>query len=132
MARRTRIPLLVAICVALLGAAPPSQARDGGHDDVRVTATCGAGRRRRAADPRRSWRDQGRVHGAPPPRGERWRIVLVHERRVAWRGTLRTSRASDSLRLRRVRARLRRPDQVTARASGPRGLTCVASATLAG
>jgi hypothetical protein len=133
MARRTLIPSLVAVCVALLGAALPAQARDGGHgDDVRATATCGRG----ASGALRIRAHDGSIRIEFTVRrrraGERWRIVLVHERRVAWRGTLRTSRTSGSLRLRRSVPDFDGPDQVTARASGPRGLTCLASATLAG
>ncbi|MGH2943325.1 MAG: hypothetical protein ACRDLN_11205, partial [Solirubrobacteraceae bacterium] len=63
---------------------------------------------------------------------ETWRVVLVHERRVAWRGTVRTSRSSGSFRIRRSLDDLDGPDQVTARGSGPRGVTCEARATLPG
>lgn len=62
--------------------------------------------------------------------GERWRVVLVHERRVAWRGTLRTRVSTSTLHVRRTVADYDGPDLVTARASGPRGLTCTATATL--
>ena len=133
MPRRTFIPLLAASCVALLGAAPQSQARDGGHDDdVRASAACGRG----ASGALRIRAHDGSIRIEFTVRrrraGERWRVVLVHERRVAWRGTLRTSRTSGSLRLRRAVPDFDGPDQVTARASGPRGLTCLAAATLAG
>jgi hypothetical protein len=134
MPRRTVIPLLAAICIALLGAAPPSQARDGGGDDhdVRASAMCGRG----ASAALRVRAHDGSIRIEFTLRrgraGERWRIVLVHERRVAWRGTLRTSRSSGSLRLRRSMPDFDGPDQVTARASGPHGLTCLASATLTG
>ncbi|MEA2224189.1 MAG: hypothetical protein QOH83_2565 [Solirubrobacteraceae bacterium] len=63
--------------------------------------------------------------------GERWRVVLVHERRVAWRSTIHTKGSSGSFRIRRSLDDYDGPDEVTARASGPRGLTCEASATLA-
>jgi hypothetical protein len=69
------------------------------------------------------------VHGHR--RGERWRVVLVHERRVAWRGRART-RTSGSFRVRRSVPDFGGADQVTARASGPRGNTCQATASLAG
>jgi hypothetical protein len=64
--------------------------------------------------------------------GESWRVVLVHERRVAWRATVRTSGSSGASRVRRSVADYDGRDKVTARGSGPRGLTCEASATLAG
>jgi hypothetical protein len=62
-------------------------------------------------------------------RGERWRVVLVHERRVAWRG-VRTS-GSSGFRVRRTLRDLGGSDRVKVRASGPRGVTCEAAATLA-
>ena len=55
--------------------------------------------------------------------------MLVHERRVAWRDTLRT-RSGGSLRVHRSLDDYAGPDEVTLRASGPRGLTCETSATL--
>lgn len=62
--------------------------------------------------------------------GEAWRVALVHERRVAWRGTVRTS--DGSLRVRRSYEDYEGADNVMARATGPRGITCRASATLRG
>jgi hypothetical protein len=62
---------------------------------------------------------------------ESWRVVFVHERRVAWRGTVRTS-SSGSFRVRRFYDDYEGADTVTARATGPRGITCRASATLSG
>ncbi len=62
---------------------------------------------------------------------ESWRVVFVHERRVAWRGTVRTT-SSGSFRVRRSYGDYEGADNVTARATGPRGLTCQASATLRG
>ncbi|MEY2534681.1 MAG: hypothetical protein QOF29_2591, partial [bacterium] len=60
-----------------------------------------------------------------------WRIVIVHERRVEYRGRVRTSstgRAGVHYRL----PDLRGGDAVLARAYGPRGVTCTASASLPG
>ena len=62
--------------------------------------------------------------------GELWRVAVVQERRVVWRASLRTRGSSGSLRVRRSLRDLDGPDRVTVRASGPRGLTCEASATL--
>jgi len=64
-------------------------------------------------------------------RGERWRVVLAHERRVAWRGSVRTPRSGGSFRVRRSLPDFDGSDRVTVRASGPRGVSCEASATLA-
>ncbi len=57
--------------------------------------------------------------------------MLVHERRVAWRANVRTSRSSGSFRVRRTLDDYAGSDRVTVRASGPRGLTCEATARLA-
>ena len=120
-----------AAVVALLLAAAPALARDGsdgGRREARVAATCSAGAsgqlRLRSGDGSIRVELEVRRRGA----GERWRVVLVHERRVAWRGSLRTS--SGRLRVRRSLADLDGPDRVTARAYGPRGITCEATATL--
>ena len=55
--------------------------------------------------------------------GDSWRVVFVHERHVAWRGT-----ARGSFRLRQRMKDYRGSDDVSVRASGPR--VCSASATL--
>ena len=60
---------------------------------------------------------------------ERWRVALVHERRVVWRGRVRT-RSGGSFRVRRSVSDYEGADQVSVRASGPGGNTCQAGATL--
>jgi hypothetical protein len=131
---RTR---LAAICLALALFAPapaPALAHGSGGDgqDVRVSGTCGKGAssrlRLRAKDG--AIRVEFEVDGRRS--GERWRVVLVHERRVAWRGRARTRSGSDSFRIRRSLPDFGGADQVTARASGPRGNTCEATGLLAG
>lgn len=62
--------------------------------------------------------------------GTRWRIAIVHERRVAWRGAATTAGPSGSFSVERRLPDLLGPDTVTARASGPQGVTCRATATL--
>ncbi len=133
MSLRSLLPLPAVACTLLLALAPSAMARDGGEgSEARVNGACGRGAsselRLRARDGAISVEFRVRRHR----RGEAWRVALVHERRVEWRGTLRTSGSSGSLRLRRTLRDLDGPDQVTVRASGPRGLTCEASATLAG
>jgi hypothetical protein len=100
-------------------------------DDVRRSGTCGAGV---SSELRLDPRDDGiRVrftvdgHRA----GERWRFVLVHERRVVWRGRRRTGSGS-KVRIRRPVANYRGADFISVRASGPHGNTCSASGTLTG
>ena len=130
---RTRFASIAAICLALaLGAPGSALARGGDNRDVRVSGTCGRGAasklRLRAKDGALRVEFEVDSHRA----GERWRIVLVHERRVAWRGQARTRRGNGSFRIRRSLPDFGGADQVTARASGPRGNTCEATALLAG
>jgi hypothetical protein len=127
--RRTLLLLLVCLALALGGTAPsPAHARDG--DDVRVEGDCGRGassRLRLKAD-----HDDIRVEFDVRGRraGERWRVVLVHERRVVWRGRARTRSRSASFRVRRWVPDFDGADEISVRGSGPNGNTCHATATL--
>jgi hypothetical protein len=127
--------LTVALCaLALLVAAAPVLAKPGsgsggGGDDARAAGRCGGGG---------SWQLRLSSHDGDirvefevtrRRAREAWRVVFVHERRVAWRGTVRTSR-SGAFGVRRSYADYEGADTVTARATGPRGITCRASATL--
>ncbi|MDP1849620.1 MAG: hypothetical protein Q8K79_17675 [Solirubrobacteraceae bacterium] len=125
---------VVAIAVALLVAgAPPAAARDGDDDrrEARVEGTCGKGTSSKLRLRSRDGRIRVEFEVRRNRRGERWRVVLVHERRVVWRGSVRTSRSSRSFRVRRTLRDLGGSDRVKVRASGPRGVTCEAAATLA-
>jgi hypothetical protein len=131
----TRSLTCVLCALALLVAAPLALADDGGGDagnrDARVTGRCSAGA---SSELRLQSRDGSiRVDFEVKRRhkGESWRVVFVHERRVAWRGTVRTS-SSGAFRVRRSYDDYEGADNITARATGPRGLTCRASATLQG
>jgi hypothetical protein len=128
-----RIAALTSLLLTLaLGAPVPALASHGDDKDVRVTGTCGRGAtsklRLRAKD------GAIRVEFAVDSNraGQRWRVVLVHERRVVWRGRVRTRSGSGSFRLRRLIPDFGGADQVAARASGPRGNTCQATALLTG
>jgi hypothetical protein len=114
-------------CLLVLLAAAPARA-DGG--DARATGRCGGG----ATAELRVRADHGALAVEFEVKrrrgGEAWRVALVHERRVEWRGNVRTS--GSGFRIRRSLRDLDGPDQVTARASGPGGITCDASATLSG
>jgi len=116
--------ILLAILLALALAAPALA-----DDDVRVQGTCGEGaesRLRLRADDG-SIRVEFRVDSERS--GERWRVALVHERRVVWRGRVRT-RSGGSFRVRRTVPDYDGADQVSVRASGPGGNSCQAGATL--
>jgi hypothetical protein len=120
---RTLLILSAVVALALAGPAPAS-AR-GGHD-VRVSGHCGRG----ATSQLRLSAHDGAIRVEFEVRGrrggERWRVVLVHERRVRWRGRARTRSGSHSF------PDFSGADQVTVRASGPRGNTCVAGGRLTG
>lgn len=124
----------VAALLLLAFAPGATQARDGGGDRPQVLApgACGHGAR--------SWlRLRGRDSAIAMDfevdenrAGRRWKIVVVHERRVAWRGWGRTHAPSGSFSLEQRVADWPGPDQVMVRAVGPRGITCQATATLPG
>ncbi|MEY2517238.1 MAG: hypothetical protein QOJ89_4596 [bacterium] len=125
----------LAAVLALLAAAAPAAARDGadgGGGDVRVSGHCSRGA---TSQLRVRERDDGTIRVEFEVRrgrsGEAWRVVIVHERRVAARASVRTSGSSGSFRVRRSLTDLDGPDRVTARGSGPGGRTCEATATLA-
>jgi hypothetical protein len=122
----------VSPALALISLALAFGGGGGYDDDVRVRGTCGSG-----ADSELRLRDRGssiRVRFDVDGRraGEVWRVVFVHERRVAWRGSARTSGASRSFSVRRSVPDFDGADQVTARASGPGGNTCEATGVLKG
>jgi hypothetical protein len=121
------VPILATVAAAGCLTAP---ARALGDDGVRVSGSCSAG-----ATASLRLDDKGRQielrfearHGRG---GARWRVVIVQERRVVWRGS---PRAHDGrIRVRRRLTDLAGVDRVRVLASGPRGLRCVAEATLAG
>jgi hypothetical protein len=126
-------PLLV-LALCLPAAAVARRGGDGGGDrpEVRVGGACGEGAtaRLRLRGRDGTIRIQLEVHGRR--NGERWRIVLTHERRVAWRGTARTHAPSGWLEVERRVADYAGGDLVAARAAGPRGVVCQAAAVLPG
>lgn len=114
------------LSVAILAPAPLAQASD---DEVRVAGSCGAATsaelRLRADDGliRARFRvDSRRAHAS-------WRVAIVREGRLVWRGRVRSDGGGSLDVARRIRD-LRGADQVTARALGPGGITCIAVATL--
>lgn len=126
--------VLVLIVLALIvpAAAYGKDGGDGDRRDVRVAGSCGHGAQFKLRLRSRDGEIRVELEVKHRGSGERWRVVIVHERRVAWRGSVRTPRSSRSFRVRRSVRDFDGADQVTARASGARGLTCQASATLPG
>lgn len=133
--RRSAALVLAAALVVPVSAAEASHGGDdgggGGDSRVRTSAGCGhAARTRlelRARDGgiRMDWKlERGRSR-------ERWRIVVVQESRVVWRGT-RTISSSGGIEQRLSLRDLQGADRVEVRASGPRGTSCEVGATLRG
>jgi len=131
---RPRSCTACAAVLALLVSAAPAPAKDGDDDgrrEARVVGTCPNGASSKLRLRSRDGEISVEFEVKRNRRGERWRVVLVHERRVAWRGTVRTSRSGGSFRVRRTLRDYDGSDRVTVRASGPRGLTCEATGQLA-
>jgi hypothetical protein len=127
----SRLLLLALLLLAFSAGAAQARADDhGGGGEVRVSGRCGPGA---TASLRLDGRDTGievRFRLRQSRGRGRWRIAIVHERRVAARVTKRTSRGEDSFELRRTFRNLQGSDTVVVHAWGPRGLGCRAAATL--
>src|SRR4051795_12790285 len=127
--------LFALLALILLGPAS-ALARGGGggggdRPEVRVAGSCGRGA---TSTLKLKARDGGieaefEVHGRA---GASWRVAFVQERRTVWRGRARTLGPSHSFSIERHLGDYAGPDQVFARAVGPRGMTCQATATLPG
>jgi len=103
----------------------------GGDDDrVRVDATCGGSVRARLELRAEDGAIETRFDLDHAPRGSAWRITLTQEGRVAWRG--RATARRGAFRVRRTVRDLSGADRIGIRASGPRGVSCRAYATLRG
>jgi hypothetical protein len=129
----TRLFLLVLVLLALSAGVADARGTDhGGGDDVRVSGVCSRGvtssLRVRARDGGIEVRFELRQTSG---RGV-WRVTAVHENRVAFRATRRTTRSDDSYELRRTLPDLRGSDTVVVHAWGPAGRGCRATATLQG
>ena len=142
--RAASLPLAIAIVLlafAVLG--PAAALAKGGGDDggsgrggddrpeVRVAGSCGRGA---TSSLKLKARDGGieaefEVHGRA---SAMWRVAFVQEQRTVWRGRARATSSSHSFSVERRLGDYPGPDQVFARAVGPRGVTCQATATLPG
>jgi hypothetical protein len=129
---RARTHLLPLLAAGLLLAPASADARHGGGDDeVRASGTCGGS----ASAELRLKADDGSIETRFEVRGVRgrsaWRVVIVQERRIVWRGSVRPG-GGRSLRIERDLRDLDGADTISVRASGPGGVTCRASGTLTG
>jgi hypothetical protein len=128
--RLVRIALL-AIAVLLVTGAAVAGARGGGGE-VRAQGTCGKGATAKIRLRARDGGIRARFEVDHHRSGVSWRVVLIQDRRVVWRGRATTGGASASFEVERRLRDLPGADQVTGRAWGPAGLTCAATATLPG
>ena len=115
--------------LSLVAARPAAAVANDGRDEVRAAGECGSG----AASELRLKRDHDGIElrfRVDTRAGAVWRVALVHERRIAWKGAARTTRTNGSFEVRRTLQDLPGADAVTASAWGPRGLVCRATATL--
>jgi len=130
MTRSGRFLSLVAAAVVVALAVPlGAWGDDHPGDDVRRSGTC-----TRSSDMEARLRaDDGRIRVEleieTTRRGAPWNVIVLHERRTAFRGTVRT-RSDGSLELRRSVPDWYGRDTIVVRAAGPRAETCRVSATL--
>jgi len=131
-AMTAKCPPRALIVPALLSAAlilPLAGKADDGREEVRRTVACSgsssAELKLRSDD--EAIRVELEIDSARG--GSRWAVILVHERRIAYRGGVRTT-GGGSAKLRRSVRDWYGPDTVAARATGPRAETCRVSATL--
>jgi hypothetical protein len=125
-----RLLIALASCLTLAVTPLAAQAK-GGDPEVRVSVRCGTGA---TAELRLRDRDGGirvRFEVDHARRGV-WNVVLVHERRIGWKGTARVASSRDSFEVERTLPNYPGSDSVTARATGPSGVVCQAIAVLPG
>jgi hypothetical protein len=129
----TQIRTLV-IAMALLILLPAGAgARDGDRDgEVRVAGTCGGSVTSKLKVKSRDGGLEVEVEVEHALRGSSWRLTLSQEGRVVWHGTARAGRSTGSFQVERRLRDLAGADRVSVRASGPRGTSCRAAATLPG
>jgi hypothetical protein len=133
--RRPRLAIIAALVAALgapLAVVPAADARDGGdRAETRVEGVCGTGSRSelRLRGDGEEIRVDARVRTAT--RGV-WRVSVFHERRLAARARVRSTRAVRGFEYRAFLPDYAGPDAVRVRATAPGGETCSAAATLAG
>jgi len=126
-----RLALLLASVATLLFVPVTARADEGPDDEARVAGRCTRGA---TSELRVRARDDGELRidlalGSRLP-AQRWLVVVVHERRLAYRGAVRAGRSSHRAALGRTVANLFGSDTVRVRASGGPGETCRAIATV--
>jgi hypothetical protein len=116
------------VCLALT--LPTVAAADDGDREVRKAGTCTASSRATI----RLEADDGKIEVEfeirTRSRTRAWRVVLLHERRVAFQGLLRPRGGGRSIRLRRTLPDWFGRDEIVVRATAPRLEACRVTATI--
>jgi hypothetical protein len=122
------------LLAAFLAIAPVARSDGGDGKDARVElrreVACSAASRAKLRVRAEDGRIRVELEVDTRVNGTSWAVVLLHERRIAFRGRFRTSAPSGSFELRRVVDDWFGPDAVVARATGPGGETCRVSVTV--
>jgi hypothetical protein len=126
------LSIAIAVLVILPAAAWGRHGGGGGGDEVRVAGTCGGGAKSKLKIKERDGGLEAEAEVEHVRRGSLWRVTLVQEGRVVWRGRVRAGRSTGAFHVERRLRDLAGADRVSFRAWGPRGVTCRAVATLAG
>jgi hypothetical protein len=128
--RSGRMALLAAVVTSLALGLPSVAAADDGEREVRRVGTCTGSSRATM----RLEADDGRIEVEFEIRTRSttraWRVVLLHERRVAFHGLVRPRSGGRSVRLRRTVPDWFGRDTIVVRATGPGVETCRAIATI--
>lgn len=127
--RARRLLSTLAAVGAALALPLSAGADDGGGSKASRTATCASSRTATLDLEAKDGRIQIELEVETGRPGTSWAVVLLHERRISFRGNVRT-RGDGTIKLRRSVPDLLGPDAVTARATSPAGVTCRVSATL--
>jgi hypothetical protein len=125
-------PAVVVPGTAVARGGGPGGGGGGDRPEVRVAGVCGKGATAKLKLKSRDGAIEAEFEVDHNRAGTRWRVVVVQERRVVYRGYARTGGASGSFSLERRLGDYPGADAVMARAVGPRGLTCQATAVLPG
>lgn len=123
--------LLSLAALTLVATASPALAKGGDDDnEVRRAGTCGSG----ATSKIKLKEDDGRIEAEfevdRNRNGERWRVRFVRDGRIISKARPRTKGPSGSFSVERRFSDRAGADRITARGTGPSGLTCTATATL--
>ncbi len=125
--RNTLLLAAVAACAAL--SLPAVATADDGRD-VRKTGSCTASSKmsvRLRADGKKI---RVELEIEARQRGAAWNVILLRERRIAFRGVIRAPERSREARLRRTLDDWFGRDSIVIRASGPQAETCRVSAAV--